>query len=75
MAGIFLAMVAMLALAACGGGGSEYMLPTGQDYSLRLVKGGDPNDVLASTERKGHIIRVAARMTCWPPPSARATSR
>ncbi|MCB1186130.1 hypothetical protein KDL29_03095 [bacterium] len=55
IAGIFLAMMAMLALAACGGGGSEYMLPTGQDYSLRLVKGGDPNDVLASTERKGHI--------------------
>ena len=51
--GIFTAMV--LFLCSCGGGSGVYMLPSNSDYSLRLVRGGDPNDVLCSTEKKGYI--------------------
>ncbi|MCB1217806.1 hypothetical protein KDL44_10450 [bacterium] len=42
-------------LASCGGGSGIYSLPTGEDFSLRLVRGADPNAVLASSEKKGYI--------------------
>lgn len=51
----FAVILAMALMVSCGGGSGVYMLPDSSDYSLRLVRGADPNDVLASSERKGYI--------------------
>ena len=52
---VVLSVLLLLLLSACGGGSGIYNLPDTSDYSLRLVRGADPNDVLASSEKKGYI--------------------
>ena len=46
-------------LSGCGGGSNVYNLPEGLDHTLRIVRGSNPNEVLASTNDKGYITMKA----------------